>query len=115
MGGGMGISEIFKALVKSGLLPGGKWQNDENTVFVSGLPPDTTNADLLAIFSPFGAIAPGGAFAQTNPDGTAKGSGIINFLEANGAGTAVSTLNNASLPNGAVLKCRSFNMREKGS
>lgn len=109
-----GIEDVIKSLIRQGTLPGGKWANDENTVFVSGLPSDTTNAHLLRIFSPFGAIAPQGAFAQLNPDGTAKGTGIINFLDAGGSQAAISTLNGAPLPNGTVLKLRSFRAERPG-
>lgn len=107
-GGKGGIQDVIKGLTKSNTLPGGKWQNDENTVFVSGLPPDTTNNDLLRIFSPFGAIAIGGCHCPLNPDGTARGSGIINFLDANGAQAAVSTLNGVTTATGTYLKLRAF-------
>jgi hypothetical protein len=108
------IDAVVKLLVASGRLPGGKWANDENTVHISGLPPDTTSNDLLRIFSPFGAIAAGGAYAQLNPDGTSKGTGIINFLDSDGAQTAISALNGHTLPNGTSLRLRAFTAQKPG-
>lgn len=112
--GGGSISDVLKALSRSGAMPGGQWQNDENTVFVSGLPADTTNADLLKIFSPFGAIAHNGCHCPLNPDGTAKGTGIINFLDSNGSQGAVGVLNNAVLPSGTYLKLRTWKPNAPG-
>jgi len=108
------IDAVVKYLSTSGRLPGGKWANDENTVHISGLPPDTSSNDLLRIFSPFGAIAAGGAYAQLNPDGTSKGTGIINFLDSDGAQTAISALNGATLPNGTSLRLRAFTAQKPG-
>jgi len=108
------IDAVVKMLVASGRLPGGKWANDENTVHISGLPQDTSSNDLLRIFSPFGAIAAGGAYAQLNPDGTSKGTGIINFLDSEGAQTAISALNGCTLPNGMSLRLRAFTAQKPG-
>jgi len=109
---GGGIEDVFKSLVRSGTLPGGKWANDENTVFVSGLPQDCTNNDLLRLFSPFGSIAPGGAYCMLNKeDGTCKGTGIINFLDSNGSTGAVSTLHGVMTPTGMSLRLRVFEKR----
>jgi len=108
------IDSCVKMLMSSGCLPGGKWSNDENTVHISGLPQDTSNNDLLRIFSPFGAIAAGGAYAQLNPDGTSKGTGIINFLDSEGAQGAISALNGFTLPNGMSLRLRAFTAQKPG-
>jgi len=111
---GGGIEDVIKGLTRAGALPGGKWANDENTVFVSGLPQDTTNNDLLRLFSPFGAIAAGGAYCVLNKEnGTAKGTGIINFLDATGAQSAVAGLNGVMMPNGMSLRLRLFTPRDK--
>jgi len=113
-GGAEGIEGALKHLVQSGIIPGGKWQNDENTVFVSGLPADSSNNDLLKMFSPFGAIASGGCHCPLNPDGTAKGSGIINFLDLNGAEAAIAALSGSVLPSGTYLKLRRFTPKGHG-
>merc|ERR1719384_1654623 len=102
------ISDLWKGLLRHKVLPGGTWQNDEKTVLISGLPSDTTDHDLLKIFSPFGAIAPGGVRVTLNPDGTAKGNGMINFLALESAQQAVETLNNCMLPDGKFLRLRTY-------
>merc|ERR1712151_586465 len=96
------------------ILPGGTWANDEKTVLVSGLPSDTTDHDLLKIFSPFGAIAPGGVRVTLNEDGTAKGNGMINFLALDAAQAAVETLNNCMLPDGRFLRLKTYSGDWKG-
>merc|ERR1719394_2310689 len=114
MGGKMGmmmgngepstINDLWKGLLRHKVLPGGSWANDERTVCVNGLPSDTTDHDLLKIFSPFGAIAPGGVRVKLNDDGTAKGNGMINFLNLDSATQAVETLNNCMMPDGKFLR-----------
>merc|ERR1712154_354300 len=93
---------------------GGTWCNDEKTVLIGGLPSDTTDHDLLKIFSPFGAIAPGGVRVTLNEDGTAKGNGMINFLTLDSATQAVETLNNCMLPDGKFLRLRTYSGEWKG-
>merc|ERR1719384_40582 len=83
------VDDLWKGLLRHKVLPGGTWCNDEKTVLISGLPSDTTDHDLLKIFSPFGAIAPGGVRVTPNEDGTAKGNGMINFLDLEASKTAV--------------------------
>jgi len=102
------VNDLWKGLLRHKVLPGGSWQNDEKTVLISGLPSDTTDHDLLKIFSPFGAIAPGGVRVTLNPDGTAKGNGMINFLALESAQQAVETLNNCMLPDGKFLRLRTY-------
>merc|ERR1719245_333424 len=102
------ISDLWKGLLRHKVLPGGTWCNDEKTVLISGLPSDTTDHDLLKIFSPFGAIAPGGIRVVLNEDGTAKGNGMVNFLELESAQNAIATLNNCMLPDGKFLRIRQY-------
>merc|ERR1719190_296725 len=71
------INDLWKGLVRHKILPGGTWANDERTVCITGLPSDTADHDLLKIFSPFGAIAPGGVRVTLNEDGTAKDNGMM--------------------------------------
>mmetsp|Transcript_17101 Transcript_17101/g.43012 ORF Transcript_17101/g.43012 Transcript_17101/m.43012 type:complete len:212 (-) Transcript_17101:121-756(-) len=109
-GGGKGgkgsgnIAVLKKGLQYAGVLPGGKWTNDENALFIGGLPTDTTDGDLYEIFAPFGAIPTRGVRAMTNPDGTCKGIGFINFLENASAQNAIATLNGTMMPDGTALK-----------
>merc|ERR1740120_340979 len=88
------ISDLWKGLLRNKVLPGGTWANDERTVCINGLPSDTTEADLLKIFSPFGAILPGGVRVKLNDDGTAKGSGMVNFQQMESTEAAIETLDN---------------------
>merc|ERR1712127_285239 len=102
------IQDLWKGLLRHKVLPGGTWANDEKTVLISGLPSDTTDHDLLKIFSPFGAIAPGGVRVTLNEDGTAKGNGMINFLDLEASQKAVETLNNCTMPDGKFLRLRNY-------
>lgn len=102
------INDLWKGLLRHKVLPGGTWANDEKTVLISGLPSDTTDHDLLKIFSPFGPIAPGGVRVTLNEDGTAKGNGMINFLDLESSQKAVETLNNCMMPDGRFLRLRNY-------
>jgi len=102
--GKCGIAVLKKGLQYAGVLPGGKWQNDTNALFVSGLPYDTTNADLYDIFSPFGAIPSQGVYAMMQDDGTCKGIGFVNFLDQSSYQNAMNTLNGTMMPDGSQLR-----------
>mmetsp|Transcript_79347 Transcript_79347/g.192273 ORF Transcript_79347/g.192273 Transcript_79347/m.192273 type:complete len:175 (-) Transcript_79347:114-638(-) len=105
-GGAMGgMKTMVQFIERSGLLPGGKfWSNDHNTLYITGLPQDTTTEDLYRIFAPFGAIAPKGAIAMTNQDGTCKGFGFVNYLEPGACEMAMETINAMSFPDGRWIK-----------
>lgn len=100
------ISVLVAGLFESGALPGGtRYCNDDSTIFVSGLPHDTTDGHLFNIFSCFGAIAPQGVRAMPTEDKSAcKGYGFVNFLDSKAAATAISTLNGTTMPCGLVMK-----------
>lgn len=102
------IEDLWKGLLRYKVLPGGTWANDEKTVLINGLPSDTTDHDLLKIFSPFGAIAPGGVRVTLNEDGTAKGNGMINFLNLESTENAINTLNNCMMPDGRCLRLKQW-------
>merc|ERR1719229_429489 len=101
-----GVKDLWKGLMRQKVLPGGSWQNDERTVLFAGLPADTTELDLMKIASPFGAIAPGGVRVTLNEDGTAKGNGMINFLNLESTENAINTLNNCMMPDGKFLRLK---------
>lgn len=111
--GKIGIKTLFDGLCEAGALPGatasGKYENDENTLFVGGLPVDTTDLDLYKIMSPFGAIAPKGIRAMTHFDtGNCKGYGFVNFMEGAAAQAAIAALNGTTMGDeGAVLEVMS--------
>lgn len=104
--GGFGIKQLLDGIFASGAMPGGvKYENDDKTLFVGGLPSDTSDIDLFLMFSPFGAIAPKGVTAMPNADRTGcKGFGFVNFLDRMAAETAVATLNGTQMPDGTILK-----------
>merc|ERR1712046_493500 len=94
-----------EALEKAGAFPGGsRYSNDENTLFVGGLPVDATDYGLYRMFSSFGGIAPRGVKAMLNEDGSCKGFGFVNFLDQGAAQMAISTLNGAQMQDGAMLQ-----------
>lgn len=96
---------LVRDLVTGGQLPGGrKWENDENTLFVGGLPEDMTDLEMYVIFSTFGAIAPRGASARCDKEtGKCTGIGFVNFLESSSAASAIRTLNNTIMADGSML------------
>merc|ERR1719254_470904 len=102
------IQDLWKGLLRHKVLPGGTWANDERTITIGGLPSDTTEADLLKIFSPFGAILPGGVRVNLNEDGTAKGNGMVNYMHLESAQAAIETLNNCMMPDGRFLRVKQW-------
>eukprot|EP00927_Polykrikos_kofoidii_P047672 TRINITY_DN4194_c0_g1_i1.p1 TRINITY_DN4194_c0_g1~~TRINITY_DN4194_c0_g1_i1.p1 ORF type:complete len:285 (-),score=38.92 TRINITY_DN4194_c0_g1_i1:78-932(-) len=99
---------MVKDLIDSGGLPGGKWKNDEKTVYVDGLPSDTTDLEVYIIFSAFGALQPGGVSVMLNKDGSSKGYAFVNFQDPSTGALAILTLNGTTLPNGAQLRVMPF-------
>jgi len=91
-GGAPGSFQALFQSVKGGGVLGGGTVPQESQVFVKNLPPDTTDEGLYKLFSPFGAIPPGGVKAMMNADGTCKGIGFIDFSEPSAAQTAVLAL-----------------------
>jgi len=99
------IQLIISGLHQSGALPALTGvNNDAYAIHIGGLPADTTDADLYEIFSNFGAIGSKGASVVSNPDGTCKGHGFVNYLDQAAADTAVATLDGAVMPDGFALK-----------
>eukprot|EP00927_Polykrikos_kofoidii_P058932 TRINITY_DN5381_c0_g1_i1.p1 TRINITY_DN5381_c0_g1~~TRINITY_DN5381_c0_g1_i1.p1 ORF type:complete len:257 (-),score=45.09 TRINITY_DN5381_c0_g1_i1:51-821(-) len=101
------IRELVNGLTIAGVLPGGsRYENDENALFVAGLPINTTDLDLYKIFSPFGPIAAKGVKAMPGSGGygTCSGIGFVNFLNAEASHNAVQILNGTGLPDGSLLR-----------
>mmetsp|Transcript_77071 Transcript_77071/g.121710 ORF Transcript_77071/g.121710 Transcript_77071/m.121710 type:complete len:246 (-) Transcript_77071:115-852(-) len=99
---------LVKDLCSGGRLPGGRrWQNDENTLFIGGLPEDMSDLDMYIIFAPFGAIAPRGASARIDKaTGRCTGIGFVNYLDADSAQNAMRTLNGHTMSDGSVLSVK---------
>merc|ERR1711933_518368 len=98
-----GIKGIKQFLNEAGKIPSPKWANDENTLFVSGLPHDTTTQDLYEIFCTFGPVQARGCRAMVDDFGGCKGFGFVNFATQASAQTAIMTLNGATMPDGTTL------------
>jgi len=96
---------LVKGLCNTQTLPGGKrWENNESTIFVGGLPEDTTDLDMYHIFSPFGAVAPKGASARKDPEtGRCTGIGFVNYMDASSMNDAIKTLNGTMMSDGTRL------------
>lgn len=100
-----GISELRKDLENSGKLPGGKWQNDEGALFISGLPKNTTEWDLYEIVATFGAIPTKGLKLMKNKTtGEFNGAALVNFIDPFAAQEAIANLDGTALSNGTSLK-----------
>merc|ERR1719359_1449571 len=78
-----GIKQVMYQIVNSGVLPGARWENDEKTIFVTGLPEDTTDLEMYKMFAPFGAIASNGAAVMKDKENAEKctGVGFVNFVD----------------------------------
>merc|ERR1712046_5884 len=79
---------------------------DDQQVYLSGLPPDTTDEGLYQLCAPFGAIGPIGVKAMMNPDGTCKGVGFVDFLSAESAQNCVEVLKDLVMPDGSYIQLR---------
>jgi len=115
-GGGKGkcsIRTLVKGLADAGALPGGpQCQNDENTLFVAGLPFDSTDCDLYKIFAPFGPVK--GVKAMLDRDsGICSGTGFVNFMDSNATMMSIQTLNGTMMPDGSYLTVK--NKSPKGA
>jgi len=104
------MAQVISGLVKQ--LPGSGKKPDENCLYITGLPINTTDLDLYKLFAPFGAIPATGVKAKVSPDGTCSGVGFVDFSEAECAYAAQEALNGLVLPDGTPLKVAS--KRPKG-
>merc|ERR1711924_413610 len=100
------IKQVIGAFKNSGACPGGaKWENDENTVFITGLPPDTTDLDVYKLCAPFGAIGAASAMKDKDDKEKCRGVAVVNFLDNETAQNCIAIHNGAVMPDGiTVLK-----------
>merc|ERR1712060_283403 len=73
---------LVSLVLDSGALPGGKrFQNPASSLYVGGLPSNTSLGHMYKLFSPFGAIA--SAHKKGGDSGAYDGRviGFVNFLE----------------------------------
>lgn len=97
------ITTVVRMINKSNLLPGAGEKPDANTIYIKGVPRDTTDLDLYKIFAPFGAIAVNGVKAMLDGDGSCKGVGFVDYVDPGSAQMAIATLNGCQMPDGAHL------------
>lgn len=97
MGGGKSRSDHMYLAVKNlGILGAGR-PPPACEVYVGNIPDDATDLFLFQLFSPFGAIAHTGVRVMTNPDGSCKGFGFVDFVDPNAAAGAVTALDGLQL------------------
>lgn len=102
-GGTKGMDEILKLVSNGKFLPGAELTNEDNALFVSGLPLDCDDLHLYKLLAPFGAIIQHGVTAMKHPDGTCKGFGFVNFVDAAGLQAAIDTIDGMQLPDGTTI------------
>ena len=98
--GAYNIDDVFEGLQDVCAFPAPLYRYQ---LYVDNLPPNTTDMDLLKMFSPFGAIRPGGTKAMLASDGTCTGIGYVNFNSQREALAAASALNQVILSVGQAL------------
>lgn len=108
------FQSLYGAVKGAGVLGGGQHVPTECQLHVRNLPPDTTDMDLMRLFSPFGALAPMKSLAMFGPDGTCKGVGFIDFVDAVSAQAAALALDNFALPDGTLLGVTQKKPSKKG-
>mmetsp|Transcript_52637 Transcript_52637/g.118059 ORF Transcript_52637/g.118059 Transcript_52637/m.118059 type:complete len:193 (-) Transcript_52637:82-660(-) len=106
---------LLRTLLQNEAIPGGKWNNDDNTLFVGGLPEDMTNLEMYQIFAPFGPIAPRGATALLDKEsGKCTGIGFVNFMTPEAAEKAIRVLNSFPFLDGSWLTVKKKGPPKKG-
>merc|ERR1719217_354158 len=67
-------------------LPSRQDRGEESSIYIAGLPEDTTDLDLYKIFAVFGSIHINGVKTMRSEDGkTCKGIGFVNYIDAGSA------------------------------
>merc|ERR1712032_1451941 len=98
-----GIADIFGKLSDEGTLGQRKPHQDNATLYVSGLPPDTTELDLFKIFSVFGGLVLKGVRPMQNSDGSCTGIAFVDYFQEEAAQAAIDGLHGFQLPDGFTL------------
>lgn len=93
---------LVYAARKAGILGGGTVPI-ECQVYIKNLPRDMSDLDLFRLFAPFGPLAPSGCTVMTHEDGSCKGFGFVDFVDADNANLAVTTLNGFTTLDGGQI------------
>jgi len=104
---GPSVHKLIEYLLTEGL-PGSLSGPGDNTLYVQGLPSDTTAHDLYVLFSPFGSISPRGCAVMPSKSGIGMccGYGFVNFIDSASGEMALSALNGRQFGEGLVLQVR---------
>jgi len=97
------MDQILQGFLEADCLPGHELGNEDNCLFISGLPKDCDDVHLYRLLAPFGAITPTGVKAMKLPDGTCKGFGFVNFVEPGALQAAAVMLHGTQLPDGSTM------------
>merc|ERR1711865_458698 len=73
-----------------------------NTIFVAGLPYDSSDVDLYKMFTPFSPLK-GVKAVMVRDTGMCKGIGFVHMMDQASAQLAIATLNGTMLPDGTWL------------
>lgn len=104
-----GNSEAFrmlKAVRASQVQPGLCIKNDENCLFIAGLPQDCDEVHLFKLLSPFGAIASHGVTSMKDQYDKCKGFGFVNYVDPWALQIAAIALDGMKLADGSELRCK---------
>eukprot|EP00930_Biecheleria_cincta_P088149 TRINITY_DN7738_c0_g1_i2.p1 TRINITY_DN7738_c0_g1~~TRINITY_DN7738_c0_g1_i2.p1 ORF type:complete len:289 (+),score=42.56 TRINITY_DN7738_c0_g1_i2:74-940(+) len=104
---GPSVHKLIEYLITEGL-PGSQSPPGDNTLYVQGLPSDTTAHDLYVLFSPFGSISPRGCAVMPSKSGVGMccGYGFVNYIDSASGEMAMSALNGRQFGDGLVLQVR---------
>jgi RNA recognition motif-containing protein len=108
-----GIKGLVDSLIAEGL-PGGKFDQNQNALYLTNLPYDVTAEDLYTVFGCFGAIPPRGVRVMPGTPG-ARCYGFVNFLDQTAAEFAVMAMNGVTQPDGykLIVKLKNQNTSEQ--
>jgi len=99
----LSMEKVLQGFAQANCLPGQGMTYDDNALHISGLPKDCDDVHLYKLMAPFGAIPPTGIKAMKHPDGTCKGFGFVNYVQASAMEAAMQMLNGTLLPDGTVM------------
>lgn len=107
-GNGMELTAEFlvKMVNEAVVLPGAEgYQNNDATIYIAGLPGDTTDDHVYQLFSPLGAIF--SVFVKRGGSGgDAWTIAFVNFVDPLSAQGAIAMYNGMEIPDGSVLKVK---------
>merc|ERR1712060_998107 len=103
------MDQLKKDLQQAGILPGmgigGRWNENDPTIWIGGLPADSTEVDVYELFSPFGAIPPRGVrLMKDRETGKFRGMATCAYLDRPAAESAIASMNRMSLRDGGSLR-----------